>query len=124
MTDLGPVLVPLHEIAHGRTGDKGNRANASVIAYIAEVFPILLEQVSVERVRQLVGHRGAGAIVRYELPNLGALNFVIDEVLEGGVNGSLNLDGHGKTMSFHLLSMTIAVPPSLLAACRKARLTG
>ena len=119
-----PVLVPLHEIAHGRTGDKGNRANASVIAYTAEAFPVLVEQVTVARVRELVAHRCSGAIVRYELPNLWALNFVIDEVLEGGVNGSLNLDGHGKTLSFYLLSMTVSVPPSLLGACRKARLGG
>jgi hypothetical protein len=121
MTD---APTPLHEIAHGRTGDKGNRANASVIAYIPEIFPLLIEQVTVARVRQLVAHRGAGAIVRYELPKLWALNFVIDGVLEGGVDGSLNLDGHGKTMSFHILGMTLSVPPSLLAACRRARLTG
>lgn len=117
------IPVPLHEIAHGRTGDKGNRANASVIAYVPEVFPLLLEQVTVERVRELVGHRGAGAIVRYELPRLWALNFVIDDVLEGGVNGSLNLDGHGKTIAFHLLGMTVSVPPSLLALCRRARVS-
>jgi len=114
--------VPLHEIAHGRTGDKGNRANASVIAYVADAFPLLLGQVTVARVRELVAHRGAGAIVRYALPNLWALNFVIDDVLEGGVNGSLNLDGHGKTLSFHILSMPVSVPPALLALCRTARL--
>jgi hypothetical protein len=83
-----------------------------------------LEQVTVARVRELVEHRGAGAIMRYELPKLWALNFVIDDVLEGGVNGSLNLDGHGKTLSFHILSMTLSVPASLLALCRKARLSG
>jgi len=115
------VLAPLHEIAHGRTGDKGNRANASVIAYAADAYPFLVEQITVERVRELVAHRGAGAIVRYELPKLWALNFVIDDVLEGGVNGSLNLDGHGKTMSFHILSMTLSIPRSLLAVCQRAR---
>ena len=62
--------------------------------------------------------------MRYELPKLWALNFVIDDVLEGGVNGSLNLDGHGKTISFHILGMTLSVPASLLAVCRRARITG
>src|SRR5580704_7739441 len=123
MADETPIMTPLHEVAHGRTGDKGNRANASVIAYVPEVYSLLLEQVTVARVRELLGHRGAGTIVRYELPKLWALNFVIDDVLEGGVNGSLNLDGHGKTLSFHILSMPVSVPASLLALCRKARLS-
>ena len=124
MSSADLLQVPLHEIAHGRTGDKGNRANASVIAYVPEAFLLLLDQVTVARVRELVAHRGAGTITRYELPNLWALNFVIDDVLEGGVNGSLNLDGHGKTLSFHILSMPLSVPASLLALCRKARLSG
>jgi hypothetical protein len=124
MTEADIVDAPLHEIAHGRTGDKGNRANVSVIAYIAEAYPLLKEQLTVTRVRELVSHRGAGKIVRYELPKLWALNFVIDDVLEGGVNGSLNLDGHGKTLSFHVLSMMLPVPRPLLASCRRARCSG
>ena len=94
------VVVPLHEIAHGRAGDKGNRSNISVIAYVPEAYPFILEQVTAERVHGLFAHRGATAVVRYELPKLAAINLVIDDVLEGGVNGSLNLDGHGKTLSF------------------------
>jgi hypothetical protein len=116
------VTVPLHEIAHGRAGDKGNRANISVIAFVPEVFPLLLDQITAERVRAFFAHRGADHVSRYELPRLGALNFVIDNVLEGGVNGSLNLDGHGKTLSFHLLSMPVQVPADLLARCRRARI--
>jgi hypothetical protein len=99
--------VPLHRLAHARTGDKGNRLNMSVIAYRAEDYPLLLEQVTVERIRSLLAHRGCGEIVRYELPLLGALNFVIDDVLEGGVNGSLNLDGHGKCLSSLVLTLPI-----------------
>ena len=115
------ITVPLHEIAHGRAGDKGNRCNISVIAFTPEAYPFLREQVTANRVRAFFAYRGAGAVTRYELPNLGALNLVIDDVLEGGVNGSLNLDGHGKTLSFHLLSMTVEVPVDLVERSRAAR---
>lgn len=115
------VTVPLHEIAHGRAGDKGNRCNISVIGFTAEVYPYLVEQVTADRVREMFAYRGASGVVRYELPRLGALNLVIDDVLEGGVNGSLNLDGHGKTLSFYLLSMPVDVPRDLVERCRAAR---
>ena len=108
------VTVSLNRIAHGRTGDKGNRANISLIAYRPEFYSVLQEQVTVERVRELFAHRGVTRVVRYELPLLAAMNFVIDDVLEGGVNGSLNLDGHGKTLAFHLLALDVAVPAELL----------
>lgn len=121
MKSTDTVLAPLHEIAHARTGDKGNRANASIIAYVPEAYSLLVDQVTVAKVRELVAHRGAGAMVRHELPGLWALNFVIDDVLEGGVNGSLNLDGHGKTVSFHLLSLPVSVPSEILEQCRNAR---
>jgi len=117
-----PITVPLHEIAHGRAGDKGNRCNISVIGFLPEVYPYLVEQVTAERVHGFFAHRGASAVARYELPRLGALNLVIDDVLEGGVNGSLNLDGHGKTLSFHLLSMPVKVPADIVERCRAARL--
>jgi hypothetical protein len=115
------VVVPLHEIAHGRAGDKGNRSNISVIAYVPEAYPFILEQVTAERVHGLFAHRGATAVVRYELPKLAAINLVIDDVLEGGVNGSLNLDGHGKTLSFHVLALPVEVPDDLLELSREAR---
>ena len=111
----------LHEIAHARAGDKGNRLNVSVIAYHRELWPLILAQVTPERVHDLFRHRGATHVVRYELPNLGALNFVIDEVLEGGVNGSLNLDIHGKTNSFRVLGLEIDVPPGLAARLPQLR---
>lgn len=105
--------VLLHQIAHGRTGDKGNRLNVSVIAYRPEYFAILRDQVTVERVRELFSHRRPSAVQRYELPKLWALNFVIDDVLEGGVNDALNLDGHGKTHSFLVLSLPVHIPSEL-----------
>ncbi len=97
------ITVPLHAIAHGRAGDKGNRSNISVIPYLPAAFTTLCDQVTVERVRKLFAHKGATTVVRYELPRLPALNFVIDNVLEGGVNDGLGLDGHGKTLSYLLL---------------------
>ena len=106
--------LPLYSIAHARTGDKGNRANIGVFAYRPELFPLLLEQVTEERVLALFRHRGASRVIRYELPLLQALNLVIDDVLEGGVNASLNLDGHGKTLSFLLLALPVQVPKALL----------
>jgi hypothetical protein len=104
------VDVPLHAVAHGRAGDKGNRLNISLIPYDPALYPLLAEQVTAERVHELFRHRGATGVRRYELPLIAAFNYVIDNVLEGGVNGSLNLDGHGKTSSFRLLALAVRVP--------------
>lgn len=104
------VEVPLHAVAHGRAGDKGNRLNVSLFPYDSALYPLLAEQVTAQRVHELFRHRGATGVRRYELPLIAGLNFVIDDVLEGGVNGSLNLDGHGKTNSFRLLTLPVRVP--------------
>ena len=108
------TTVTLHDIAHSRAGDKGNRVNLSLMPYDPALYPLLAEQVTEEKVLALFRHRGATACKRYDLPLLNAFNFVIDEVLEGGVNGSLNLDGHGKSHSFRLLAMTIEIPSEKL----------
>lgn len=107
------VSLPLHRIAHGRSGDKGNRLNISVIAYHAGVWRTLLDQVTEERVLALFAHRGASRVIRYELPRLAALNFVIDDALEGGVNSSLGLDTHGKASAFRLLALPIEISEAL-----------
>ena len=106
--------VPLYTLAHGRTGDKGNRSNISVIAYRAEDFPRLAAQVTEARVAELFAHRRPSRITRYLLPRLAAMNFVIDDVLDGGVNGALNLDAHGKALAFLLLELpiTLEAPPT------------
>lgn len=103
-------VVQLHDIAHARAGDKGNRLSISVIAYAPEFWPAILEQVTAERVRLLFGHRGVTEVVRYVLPKIQALNFVIEDALEGGVNSSLNVDTHGKTNSFHVLGLSVVLP--------------
>ena len=102
--------VPLRDLAHGRTGDKGNRSNISVIAYRGEDYSLLVDQVTEDRVAALFAHRRPTGVRRYLLPNLAAMNFVIDDVLDGGVNGSLNLDTHGKALAFLLLDMPITQP--------------
>lgn len=104
------VEVPLHRVAHARAGDKGNRLNLSLFAYHPEAWAALADQVTEERVLALFSHRGATRVRRYDLPRLGGFNFVVDDVLQGGVNGALNLDGHGKTLSFRLLGLTVKVP--------------
>ena len=110
------VEVPLHGVAHGRAGDKGNHSNISIIPYYLDSYEFLLKQVTEERVLDIFHHKGATAVKRYELPRLPALNFVIENVLEGGVNTSLNVDSHGKTLSFYLLGeLTVRVPITCLS---------
>ena len=105
--------VPLHRIAHGRTGDKGDRSNMSLIAYRPELYEVIAAQVTEARIAALFAHRRPRAVKRYLLPKLGAMNFVIDGVLDGGVNGSLNLDTHGKSLAFLLLELTVEIPRHL-----------
>jgi hypothetical protein len=106
---LNTLQVPLHAVAHARAGDKGNRLNVCVMPYRPQAFEGLSQQLTPERVLQAYAHRGATSVHRYDLPLLPAFNFVIDNVLEGGVNGSLNLDGHGKSNSFILLGLQVEV---------------
>ncbi len=94
----------LHDIAHGRAGDKGDTSNVSVIAYRAEDWPLIQREVTAEKVEALFSRFGPVKVRRYELPNLHALNFVIENALGGGVNASLAIDRHGKTLSSFLLT--------------------
>jgi hypothetical protein len=108
------VEIALNEIAHGRSGDKGNRLNISLICYTPLFYETVAEQMTADRVRDIFRDRNPSRVVRYELPRLAAFNFVLDDVLEGGINASLGLDGHGKTLSFLLLSQQIRIAPELL----------
>jgi hypothetical protein len=101
----------LREIAHARTGDKGNTSNISVIAYDGNHYPLLVAQVTAERVRAHFAGVVEGSVVRYELPRIGALNFVMTQTLGGGVTRSLALDAHGKSLSSALLDLEIEAPP-------------
>ncbi|MEW6256416.1 MAG: hypothetical protein AB1592_10700 [Pseudomonadota bacterium] len=99
--------VPLYRLAFARAGDKGNRLNLALVCRVPEAYAPLAAQVTAERVLAHFSARTPSAGVRYDLPHLGAFNFVLDDVLDGGVNASLGLDGHGKTLSFHLLALPL-----------------
>jgi hypothetical protein len=104
------AAMKLREIAHCRTGDKGNTANISVIAYDQSDYEWLAREVTADRVRDWFAPIVSGEVTRYELPSVGALNFVLQDALGGGVTRSLALDTHGKTLAFRLLEMEIERP--------------
>ena len=110
---MSAITVPLYRAAHGRTGDKGDRSNISVIAWHPALWPVLVDQVTPEAVAVQFRHRAPSRVQRFVLPKLQAMNFVLDAVLDGGVNDALNLDTHGKSLSFLLLDMPIDVPADL-----------
>ncbi len=97
----------LREIAHSRTGDKGNTANISVIAYDPANYPLLEKHVTADRVKEFFSEIAEGDVLRYTLPNIGALNFVLYKALGGGVTRTLALDIHGKSLSSAILEMEI-----------------
>jgi len=97
----------LRELAHARAGDKGNISQLSVIAHDPGDYAFLAEHVTAERVRTHLAAAAAGTVDRYELPNLGALNFVLHDALAGGVTRSMALDAHGKCLSGVLLEMEL-----------------
>jgi hypothetical protein len=112
------LSVPLWRAAHGRTGDKGNRSNISLIAWDPQLYPLLVEQITEPAVVRHFVHRQPSKVVRYLLPRLHAMNFVLDDVLDGGVNDALNLDSHGKALSFLLLDLPLAVPAAMTSLLR------
>jgi hypothetical protein len=97
----------LREIAHSRTGDKGDTSNISVIAYDLEDYALIAKHVTAERVREHYSGIAKGEVTRYELPQLGALNFVLRGALGGGVTRSLALDTHGKCLGSAILDMEL-----------------
>jgi hypothetical protein len=107
--------VKLLQIAHARSGDKGDTANVGLIALEPEFYPHLVKQVTADRVKRHFEGICLGAVERFELPNLGALNFLLHESLDGGGTLSLKTDAQGKTYSAALLRMEIDVPDELLS---------
>jgi hypothetical protein len=107
------MKAPLSRIAHTRSGDKGDTCNIGVIAYEERHYPILLREVTAERVKRHFGELVKGSVERFELPNLGALNFLLHQSLGGGGTVSLRTDAQGKTFGAALLSLEIDVPSEL-----------
>ena len=101
--------VRVYDLAHSRSGDKGNTSNVAVIAYDEAAWTILQRELTAERVAQAYAHLARGPVTRYELPNLRALNFVIENALAGGVTRSLRIDPHGKALSSLVLSIELPI---------------
>jgi hypothetical protein len=112
--------VRLQEIANARTGDKGNRLNVALVCRNPADYAAVAAQVTAERVAQVFAARKPSRVVRYDLPKLTAFNFVLDDVLEGGVNASIGLDGHGKSLSFLVLDMSVEIPADVPRRARAA----
>lgn len=104
------MRVELLKLAHARSGDKGDTANVGVIALKEEYYPVLVREVTADNVKKHFGEMVKGAVERFELPNLGALNFLLHESLGGGGTLSLMTDAQGKTFSTALLRMRIEIP--------------
>ena len=107
-------VVKLIKIAHGRSGDKGNGSNVGIIARHPDIYPFLKEKLTPERIKEHMKYVCKGEVDRYELPNIGALNFILHDSLGGGGTVSLKLDAQGKTHALQVLRMDIDVPQELL----------
>jgi hypothetical protein len=103
------MKIQLRSMAHARSGDKGDNANIGLIALKPEHYPILVREVTAERVKQHFAGICLGQVERYEIPNLHALNFVLHEALDGGGTLSLQTDSQGKTLGAALLRMEIEI---------------
>lgn len=97
----------LYDIAVARSGDKGSDANIGVIARDPADYPLLMQYVTAERVEAFFKPMGVGTVIRYELPNLGALNFILPDILQGGGSVNLRIDAQGKALGQALLEMEI-----------------
>ena len=110
----------LREIAHARSGDKGDTNNIGVIAYQAQFFAVILEQITTDAVRKHFGSLVKGPVTRYELPKVHAINLVLENALGGGVTRSLSHDPHGKSYSALILSMPVTVNADIAAQLHAA----
>jgi hypothetical protein len=103
------MKVKLTKLAHARSGDKGDTANVGLIAFNEDIYPVLVREVTAEKVKEHFGEIVKGDVERFELPNLGALNFLLHESLGGGGTLSLMTDAQGKTFSTALLRMNVEI---------------
>ena len=113
--------VSLREVAHARSGEKGNHSNISLIVYDEADYPLIHGQVTLDTVRRLYGPITKGSITRFEVPGIGALNFVLEDVLEGGRSRTLAFDESGKALSSLLLTAEIDVPDDYVVRSRRGK---
>lgn len=110
----------LREIAHARSGDKGDTNNIGVIAYEADFYPIIVQQITPDAVKKHFGDLVKGQVTRYELPRVDAINLVLANSLGGGVTRSLSHDPHGKSYSALILSMPVEVSSDIARRLKAA----
>lgn len=115
---MAAKTIPLSEIAHARSGDKGNHANIGVIAYTPEGFTFLREALTADRVKEYFAGLGCSRVERFELPRLWALNFVLYDALAGGASRSLRIDTQGKLLSTAIAELPLPCPKQLSAMRR------
>jgi hypothetical protein len=115
------MKIKLREVAHSRSGEKGDNVNVSVIAYREDDYELLREQVTVAAVRSVYGPIVRGEILRYEVPNIGALNFVLNNALAGGRSRTLAFEESGKALSSLMLTLDIKVPDGYLTRSQAVR---
>ncbi len=115
------MRVMLQHLAHTRSGDKGNTSNISVIAYRPEFYPYLQQQLTAQRFKDFYAGVVKGDVQRFEIPGLGALNFVAQGALGGGVSRSLCLDNYGKSLASAILAFEVEVPEQLAPSLRGQR---
>jgi hypothetical protein len=116
-----PDTIPLSDIAHGRSGDKGNHANVAVIAYTQAGYDYLVRTLTAEAVAAYFAPMQPTRVVRYEAANVWGLNFVLYDILAGGASQSLRVDTQGKTLALTLLRMAIPRPANVDAMRRAAK---
>jgi hypothetical protein len=104
-------------MAHARSGDKGSAANIGVIAFTSAGYDVLREKLTPDAVKKFFASMQPGQILRYEMPNVGALNFVLSDILVGGASVSLRIDAQGKALGQAILEMLIDVPDDVLPGC-------
>jgi hypothetical protein len=109
--------IALSEIAHGRSGDKGNHANIAIIAYTQAGYDLLRVYLTAERVARYFEAMQPSQVQRYEAPNVWGLNFVLHDILAGGASRSLRIDTQGKTLALALLQMKLDRPADYEKFC-------
>ena len=119
MSDL--VVVPLRDLCGYRSGDKGNLINVALFAYSPEVYDLIRAEVTADRIAAHMAPLVRGDVLRYEVPNVLALNFVMHEALGGGGPRSLRADNLGKTYGGHLVRLEVEAPVDLVTANRRPR---
>ncbi len=110
-----PATITLGQIAHARSGDKGNHANIGVVSYTTAGFEFLRSELTAERLERYFASLGVRRVERFELPKIGAFNFLLYDILVGGASRSLRIDTQGKLLGTAVLDLPLPLPPNLAA---------